>query len=177
MFVYISASLFPRRTLANVFSIYLKILGCTETEAVVIQQTIQQTCDYYEPVYALQERYRNLETYLNLRDRITIVPTSPASSTPVVAVPPGLLDASGIASTTSHPSQNLKAQSPSGGRLCTSPSFCQDCQRDFRSVGNYNKHRRDRHDGVRYRCRYCPRNFSRNSYKNTHERREHSAVI
>lgn len=157
--------------------LYVKNLGCTETEAVVIQQIIQQSCDYYETVYTLQERYRNLESYMNLRDRITIVPRSPASST-LVAVPVGLQNTPNVAGT-SYPSQNLGAQSPrggGGGQTYTSPSFCQDCQRDFRSVSNLNKHRSDKHDGVRYHCRYCTKTYSRKSPRDEHERAKHSTV-
>ncbi len=168
VFVHFSLA-FPKRALANMF-LYFEILGCTETEAAVIQQIVQQTCDYQEPVYALQERYRNLESYMNLRDRIIIVPSSSASST-LVAVPAGL-NTPDVAST-SHSSQNPVAPSPRGGRSYTSPSFCQDCQRDFRSPGNLKKHRHDKHGGARYQCRYCEKNYSRKSYKNIHERAEH----
>lgn len=148
--------------------LYIKILGCSETETMGIQQMIQQICDYYEPVYALQERYRNLEAYMGLRDRIVVVPTPPAPSIPVAT--------SDVASIR-HQSQKPEAQSPSRGSSYISPSFCRDCQRDFRSISNYNKHRRDKHGGARYCCRYCTKSFSRNSYKDAHEKKEHTGFM
>src|SRR5436190_2951284 len=36
-------------------------------------------------------------------------------------------------------------------------TFCRECQRSFSSVSNFNKHRRDKHDRLRYSCRYCLR--------------------
>ena len=167
MYFFKCSYLFPQMALANM-PLYVKISGCTESETIGIQQMVQQICDYYEPVYPLQERYRNLEAYMDLRDRIIVVPTPLARSTPVAT--------SGVAST-SHQSQSLEAQSPSRGSSYASPSFCQDCQRDFRSVSNYNKHRRDKHGGARYCCQYCPKGFSRNSYKNAHEKKEHTGFM
>lgn len=114
---------------------------------------------------------------MNMRDRIIIVPRSPPSST-LVAVPAEAgLNTPDVAGP-SYPSPNLEAQSPreGGGQTYTSPSFCQDCQRDFRNVSNFNKHRRDKHDRVRYYCRYCTKNYSRKSPRDAHETAKHSAV-
>lgn len=69
--------------------LYVTILGFTETEIMAIQQKVQQICDYYKPVYTLQERYRNLEAYKNSRDRITVVLRAPTSS-PLATVVVGL---------------------------------------------------------------------------------------
>jgi hypothetical protein len=55
---------------------------------------------------------------------------------------------------------------------------CDDCQRDFHTVFNYNKHRKDKHEKVRYACEFanCPKTFSRNSYRREHEFKAHRGI-
>jgi len=64
----------------------------------------------------------------------------------------------------------------------TSPSsrrICDSCKRSFPNLGNLNRHRKDKHEKVRYRCRAsgCDRHFSRHGYRQVHERDEHGIRI
>ncbi|KAH0538908.1 hypothetical protein FGG08_004499 [Glutinoglossum americanum] len=60
-------------------------LGCTEAEAQAVREKVQDACDYYEPVYTVQESYRAVEEYIGFKVHRTIVPTSrhAAQSAPV----------------------------------------------------------------------------------------------
>ena len=51
-------------------------------------------------------------------------------------------------------------------------TFCDLCNWDFKKVFNYNKHCKDKHEKVRFSCRFrnCRKSFSRHAYRNTHER-------
>ena len=55
--------------------------------------------------------------------------------------------------------------------------FCDECNHDFGKVCNYNKHRRDKHEGVRYSCQYrCGKSYSRNHYRLKHEAKVHKRL-
>ena len=51
-------------------------------------------------------------------------------------------------------------------------TYCKECNRDFKIVGNYNKHRKDIHERVRFACRCppCQMTYSRKNYRDIHER-------
>lgn len=44
-----------------------------------------------------------------------------------------------------------------------SKTYCRECKHDFGKVYNYNKHRRDKHENIRFACRQvsCRKSFSR----------------
>lgn len=54
-------------------------------------------------------------------------------------------------------------------------TYCIECGRDFKTTSNYNKHRKDVHEKVRYMCtaEECKKTFSRNSYRQKHENKFH----
>ncbi|KAI0599949.1 hypothetical protein F4775DRAFT_101168 [Biscogniauxia sp. FL1348] len=58
-------------------------------------------------------------------------------------------------------------------------TFCDDCKHDFGTTSNYGKHRRDRHETVRYACcsPKCNRTFQRNDTLLKHQRRRHLAKL
>ena len=54
-------------------------------------------------------------------------------------------------------------------------TYCKECNHDFKIVGNYNKHRKDKHDKVRFACRHppCRMTYSRKNYRDIHEKERH----
>ena len=54
-------------------------------------------------------------------------------------------------------------------------TYCKECNHDFKIVGNYNKHRKDKHDKVRFACRHppCRMTYSRKNYRDVHEKERH----
>lgn len=54
-------------------------------------------------------------------------------------------------------------------------TYCRECNHDFKIVGNYNKHRKDKHERVRFACRHppCRKTYSREHYRDIHEKRRH----
>ena len=54
-------------------------------------------------------------------------------------------------------------------------TYCKECNHDFKIVGNYNKHRKDIHEKVRFACRHppCRETYSRKNYRDIHEKERH----
>ena len=54
-------------------------------------------------------------------------------------------------------------------------AYCKKCNHDFKTVSNYNKHRKDKHERVRFACRHPPCRFtsSRRNYRDIHEEKKH----
>ena len=54
-------------------------------------------------------------------------------------------------------------------------TYCKECNHDFKIVGNYNKHRKDKHEKVRFACRHppCRMTYSRKNYRDIHEEERH----
>ncbi|KAI1337642.1 hypothetical protein F5Y15DRAFT_425679 [Xylariaceae sp. FL0016] len=57
-------------------------------------------------------------------------------------------------------------------------TYCDECQRDFKTTSNLGKHRRDVHEKMRYPCSFasCRKSFQRNTTRIKHEERWHLAV-
>lgn len=57
-----------------------------------------------------------------------------------------------------------------------SKTYCKECNHDFKIVGNYNKHRKDKHERVRFACRHppCRMTYSRKHYRDIHEKERHA---
>lgn len=53
-----------------------------------------------------------------------------------------------------------------------SKTYCKECNRDFGKLFNYNKHRKDKHEKVRYACkvRGCMKSYTRDQYRRVHEK-------
>ena len=58
-------------------------------------------------------------------------------------------------------------------------TYCQECNRDFKIVGNYNKHRKDKHERVRFACGHppCRMTYSRKHYRDIHEKERHETDL
>ena len=54
-------------------------------------------------------------------------------------------------------------------------TYCKECNHEFKIVGNYNKHRKDIHEKVRFACRHppCRMTYSRKNYRDIHEKERH----
>lgn len=54
-------------------------------------------------------------------------------------------------------------------------TYCTECNHDFKIVSNYNKHRKDKHERVRFACRHppCRMTYSRKNYRDIHEKERH----
>ena len=54
-------------------------------------------------------------------------------------------------------------------------TYCKECNHDFKTVSNYNKHLKDKHERVRFKCGHppCRMTFSRRNYRDIHEKKEH----
>ena len=54
-------------------------------------------------------------------------------------------------------------------------TYCKECNHDFKKVSNYNKHRKDKHERVRFACRHppCRMTYSRKNYRDIHEKERH----
>ena len=54
-------------------------------------------------------------------------------------------------------------------------TYCKECNHDFKIIGNYNKHRKDKHEKVRFACRHppCRMTYSRKNYRDIHEKERH----
>jgi hypothetical protein len=63
--------------------------------------------------------------------------------------------------------------SPLNEEYRTVSTFCKICNYDYKTVGNFNRHAKDKHIKVKYRCDYCAKIFSRASYKRIHMQKKH----
>lgn len=57
-------------------------------------------------------------------------------------------------------------------------TVCVDCRHDFKTVSNHNKHRRDKHEKMRYACTAegCDKKYSRKDYADKHKKQVHGSV-
>jgi hypothetical protein len=58
-------------------------------------------------------------------------------------------------------------------------TFCDECNRDFKTTSNYGKHRNGPlHNNKRYSCAYdCGKDFLRNDTRLRHEKKVHQGIM
>lgn len=170
-----------------------------------VQSQLHSINTHWSPTYMLQQNHRALEVYLGFKKFVHIMPMNrlptlnahPSTSeipleasemdiifsnkeTHSVSSSNSPIYKNSLSPLTISPNTAYSSSSPSTPQSLTTTkiprdTLCQDCNRDYGKVFNYNKHRKDKHEKVKFPCRIpgCKKVLSRNHYRRLHERSQH----
>ncbi|RYC57585.1 hypothetical protein CHU98_g8625 [Xylaria longipes] len=156
-------------------------------------------CTERKYINTMQYTYSVLQAYLGFKvtglplevQRKSYTPETGGATTPgdvssflEADRPAKRLKASPQGFSSESPNSTASFGSPSSTfKHCSVPSvkktFCDECQRDYKTTSNYGKHRQGpRHKNRRYHCTYgCGADFLQNETRLRHERKKHQGIM